>query len=310
MQLPGFRVARLPATLEGLGTATAIIIAKGVAMTTALTRITTPEEAELARYLAQVERLTADVAARETELETLADHLARFQAAYHARVGNVLVEADRLGLAADELRRRTALLRDDPRAAPETIAARVHEELRQAREEAEEAARTSARFAAADAETLRQPHLTGEEQAELVQLFRQLAKRHHPDLGRNERENQARTQVMQQVTAAFHARDLPSLRRLAAAPDIEDTSLPRPSIGERLVWAIRTVAQLTAQRESLDIQLHQLRASSMGVLWTKEQQGEEVLNRLRADAERQLAQAKQDLQAAETAYQQVVRGRP
>ncbi len=56
---------------------------------------------------------------------------------------------------------------------------------------------------------------------ELRALFRELAKRFHPDLVRDPEEKQRREEVMTQVSQAYAAKDIEALRKLSRRPDLE-----------------------------------------------------------------------------------------
>jgi hypothetical protein len=59
------------------------------------------------------------------------------------------------------------------------------------------------------------PHL----EEKIRKLFRELAKRFHPDLTSNEKEKEWRAQIMTQVNMAYAQRDLKALQALADQPD-------------------------------------------------------------------------------------------
>ena len=68
------------------------------------------------------------------------------------------------------------------------------------------------------AETPR-PALAAEQQAALKQLYRQLARRFHPDLALEEADRAYRTDLMMDINAAYAAGDMAALERLADEPD-------------------------------------------------------------------------------------------
>lgn len=63
------------------------------------------------------------------------------------------------------------------------------------------------------------PDLSPRVEADLKQLYRQLARRFHPDLGRTPEEREERTQLMMRINAAYHAGDLAALQQLDTLPD-------------------------------------------------------------------------------------------
>ena len=80
------------------------------------------------------------------------------------------------------------------------------------------------------------PALAAEQQAALKQLYRQLARRFHPDLALEEADRAYRTDLMMAINAAYAAGDMAALERLAAEPD----NAPRaPHTDEELAAALQ-----------------------------------------------------------------------
>src|SRR5215203_5915093 len=104
-------------------------------MDQALVRSESPEEREYARYLGEIELRRQLVAAKRTDVETLKDALGRFEAEYHARVGELFVELDRVKLAIEEYERRIWLLQSQPDQHPDDIEREVNESFSARREE-------------------------------------------------------------------------------------------------------------------------------------------------------------------------------
>jgi len=74
----------------------------------------------------------------------------------------------------------------------------------------------------------RQPPVTNPETLQQLRaLFRQLAKRFHPDLSRDPKEKQRRQHIMSQVNQAYTACDLQALQTLAQRPDVPSASAPQ-----------------------------------------------------------------------------------
>ena len=62
-------------------------------------------------------------------------------------------------------------------------------------------------------------NLNQAEEANLKQLYRQLARRFHPDLGKSPEEREERTQIMMRINAAYQAGDLDALLEIQDMPD-------------------------------------------------------------------------------------------
>ena len=275
---------------------TCIPSVNGEPVTSALTKTISPEERELNRYLLVIEGKRREIAELEADLQSLKEDLARFNAEYHVRVGALFVERDRLELEEAEYRRLIELLTSDPDATEADIHHRVHQEFRQQRERVHQDEQNSERFQQQRDQFQREPELSDDAVAELKRLFRELAKRFHPDLAKTEAEQADRTRIMQQVNAAFHARDLAALRELTTGQDVDDQAFATFSIADKLVWAIREIARLDTLQQKLTVTYHELRASSLSVLWLEQQRGGNPLDRLETEAKQQIkiAQAKRD----------------
>lgn len=84
--------------------------------------------------------------------------------------------------------------------------------------------------------------------AELKRLYRLLAKRLHPDLSTDPVEKERRAGLMAEVNAAYAARDLPALRRLARLSEDAAPPAPPPAPPTRA----ETLAALRAEIDRLD----------------------------------------------------------
>ena len=80
------------------------------------------------------------------------------------------------------------------------------------------------------------PVLAAEQQATLKQLYRQLARRFHPDLALDEADRAYRTDLMMAINAAYAAGDMATLQRLADEPD---TAPRTPHSDEELAAALQ-----------------------------------------------------------------------
>jgi hypothetical protein len=278
-------------------------------MAEVLVRASTPEERELARYLVQIEVRHRQVAELEAELESLKLELGFFEAEYHARVGTLFVELDRIRLAIEEYDRRIAGLTSRPDADPADVEREVHSEFSRRHEEVRNEEEETRRFEEIHHADRARPQLDGTEEDEAKRLFRELAKRFHPDLARTIEERHKREQVMRRVNEAFRARNLDMLRALMQADEIEDSVFEARSIGEKLIWAIREVARLETVAEGLLAELDRCRATEAYHLWQRQEAGETVLETLASDISREIACEQDHLAALESTYRGILEAR-
>ncbi len=275
-------------------------------MSQALERIVSPEEREYGRYVVQIEQRKQRAAELQADLAALTDAVAAFHAAYHARAGRLFVELDRAVLAIDEYERRISRLSAAPDADPATIEAEIRAAFAEQR----------GRVDADDAETRRQEHLHererqrpelgAEAEFEAKRLYRELAKRFHPDLARSDEERAARALAMQRVNAAFHDRSLDGLQALAREAEITDPAFDARSIGEKLVWAIREVARLDDLIAAIESELAAVRAGETHALWRRQEDGEPVIELIAADVSAELTGKRDLLAELISTYRQII----
>ena len=105
------------------------------------------------------------------------------------------------------------------------------------------------RKAAGQSKKAKNPRL----EEKIRKLFRELAKRFHPDLTSDEKEKEWRAQIMTQVNMAYAKRDLKALQALAEQPD-----RPAPSIAQSRQDEVN---MLKAELIRLDSVIAELKAS-------------------------------------------------
>ena len=140
-------------------------------------------------------------------------------------------------------------------------------------------------------------------------LYRDLAKRFHPDLARSEEERAERARTMQRVNAVFQERDLAALRSLTRESEFTDPAFEAKLIGEKLVWAIREVARLDDLIAAIEEDLVAIRATDTYALWQRQRDGEAVIENLSADISSELSQKRDLLAELIATYRQLVEQR-
>jgi Skp family chaperone for outer membrane proteins len=272
------------------------------AVTHAVDRVQPPEEREYARYLLEIETRKRRIADLQAELASLKLALGRFEAEYHARVGVLFVELDRVRLAIDEYERRIAWLQTHPDADPNDVEDQIRAEFQSRHEEIHSEEEETRRYERAYQRDQERPKLAAAAEQSIKQLYRDLAKRYHPDLARTDEERHHRETIMQRVNTAFSARDVDALRDLMREAEVTDESFERRSMGEKLVWAIREVARLDEVIVGLEKELAAVRGSETHQLWHRQENGESVLERLETDLKRDLEEIRDRLAALITTY--------
>ena len=140
--------------------------------------------------------------------------------------------------------------------------------------------------------------------AELKRLYRLLAKRLHPDLTTDPIEKERRAGLMAEVNAAYAARDLPTLRRLAETPDAaaEPAPPPRPPTRAETLAALRAeIERLDALALDLEQQLDTLAATPAVQLKLEatfaRRAGRDLMAEMAADLQADIRRAEAELAA-------------
>lgn len=183
-----------------------------------------PEEIELNKKRAVLERLADRLADREEEMADLRGELQRFEARYTMEVGRLYAEQDDIDaqIAEEEVK----LVPDD-----EEIKKRAEELRRRAEESAARAAREL-------------EEENWEPTAEAKKAYHNLARSIHPDLALDAAEKEKRHGLMAQLNEAYSSGNQKALNKLVDdyrnSPDL----VRGDSIGDDLVRVIRQISQV------------------------------------------------------------------
>lgn len=136
------------------------------------------------------------------------------------------------------------------------------------------------------------------EQSELKALYRELAKRFHPDLTTDAEEKEWREEMMAAVNAAYEGQDLNALLELQQRPDRPPQKLPR-SREEILAEMAAEVLRLDQLIAKLNRQLDELSSSTLVQIQLDvsmaRQSGQDLLGQIAKDLELEIAQARAEL---------------
>lgn len=277
----------------------------GGSLAQSIVKSQTPEEREYARYLGEIEMRKRRVAELQTELELLKEDLGRFDAEYHVRVGTLFVELDTIQLSISEYEFRIARLLADLDIPNDELEQETRSRFSDQRDEIHHDEEKTRRYQHAFHEDRQRPKLDDATETALKSLYRELAKRFHPDLARTELERQQLEVVMKRINAAFHERDVNSLQSLKNEAEIEDASFESRSIGEKLVWAIREMSRLDDLIVTITSEIATLQTSDLASLWQRHQAGEGVLEQLERDLNRRIDNRCQTLQQLVGEFQEL-----
>jgi hypothetical protein len=238
-----------------------------------------PEEAELENKKADLAQLETELAEWELHLTTLRTQLMAFEGRYLRTVGVLYSELDE-------------------------IQARIAERLAES-EGTEQARRTAARARQQAYESSGAAHGEAAKAGdfvptqELKNLYREVAKRIHPDLTSDAADRAKRQELMSQANRAYEEGDETTLRQILDHYESSPETVQGEGIGVELIRIIRRITQVKNRlaeieaeiRHLVESELHQLKVSAH----EKQLEGRDLLAEMAAGVRRRIAQARDQL---------------
>lgn len=229
-----------------------------------------PEEQRLEEQIAQTEARWVDA---EVEVETLRVELDNFALVHHQRLGPMYVRLDELdALIAEATAARTGDPEDIRRAFEARNVVEPMPDLEAFFAEADAAARGES-DGGAEGEGPEQPVIPQAPQRirpdkEAQRLYRDLARRAHPDLAQDPAEQELRGAFIARVNEAYARGDVLALAALAEewAGETGDSGAPAGGTPERLAWLRQRLDWLTARLRRIEETRAELVDSPMGQL--------------------------------------------
>jgi len=253
----------------------------------------------------QLTRLRAAVTEAQNKLieaeAELADRLAEinaFEFEFEARVGHLI---DNLDALETEIQRYTERI--------ETI--RNREVFGQAHIPIDRQYRRTWEAPPRSAPTPPPKPLDPASEAEVKRLYRQLARRFHPDLARDEADRARRTEKMAAINDAYTARSLVELAALAQEPDTSIDTGPRSGQTEaQLIQALENELERCRQRrQEIEKELRSLRFRPSVELSLEvkaaRRQGRDLLAEMTAELEQKIARKTVERDMLKTQFDQL-----
>ena len=245
-------------------------------------RVQSPEELELERKKKELAALQADLVEEELRLSTLQAELAAFRTEYLRVVGVRYAELD--GLKARIAEARAAR-------APADSAA--HAAAAEARTAADDSA-AEAHGRASD-----EPVAPFDPPGELKTLYRNAARRLHPDLAATDDDRARRHEWMTKANEAYQRGDAETLAALVSEWDASPESVSGTGIASDLVRVIRQIDQVRRRLDSIARTIRKLEESDLYALHrkckTRADAGGNLLEEMAAALDARIATARQEL---------------
>jgi hypothetical protein len=245
-------------------------------MASNLTRRQTPEERELAAKKADLAALETQLAQRELDVATVRVELHAFEQRYLRVVGVKFAEIDDLeAQIAEALNRRTP--------SDETTRQRAED----ARAKATESAAATGAIELAHPEDFKPSD-------DLKRLYREIAKRIHPDLATDDAERAKRNRLMAEVNRAYADGDEARLRAILDEWETSPDAVTGDGVGAELVRTIRKIHQVQARLAAIEIEIATLNGSEVALLKARaaseQMNGRDVLTQMAEQLDEQIAQ--------------------
>jgi hypothetical protein len=240
-----------------------------------------PEEEELLRKREELAAVRADLAERELELVDFRGQLAAFEGGYLREVGTLYAELDDWKARISELRARF-----DPSPTANARAEETREQARQAYDEAHGAESESRNFTPSP---------------ELRRLYREVARRVHPDFATDPADRERRTRFMAEANRAYVAGDAEALRRILDEFQDGADAVEGEGIGAELIRIIRQISLAKERLAVIERELAALRESEIALLKKqseeREQEGRDLLAELATAVREKIELARKEYEA-------------
>jgi hypothetical protein len=246
-----------------------------------------PEERELERKREEQAAIETELAERELRSANLRAELGAFERQYLHRVGLRYAELDELKAQISERLSET------------------HPDNERARKTARESrARADETKFTAGAQQDEEPRAF-ESSPEMKRLYRDVAKRIHPDLT-SERSDRARRQIlMAEANAAYERGDEAKLIHILTEYESSPEAVQGEGAGAELVRVIRRISQARSRLGEIEAEMQELLRSDLYQLrWRVEEaqkHGRDVLREMTEKVEEQIGQARRRLEARDLA---------
>jgi hypothetical protein len=244
-----------------------------------------PEEQELARKRGEQAAIESELAERELRSANLRAELGAFERQYLHHVGSRYAELDELKAAVAE-----RLAQAQP------ANARAQQTAREARMRAAETQSTAGEKSEATPRAF-------ESSPEMKRLYREVAKRVHPDLTSDRADRAKRQQLMAEANEAYERGDETKLRKIFTEYEWSAEAVQGEGPGAELIRVIRRISQARGRLAEIEAELQELLRSDLYQLKVRldeaQRHGRDVLKEMVQKVEDQIAQAKRRLENPE-----------
>jgi hypothetical protein len=241
-----------------------------------------PEDHELARKREEQAAIETELADCELRAANLRAELGAFERQYLHFVGSRYAELDELNAQVAE-----QIAKSQP----------GNERAQKSAREARARAASTKSTAGEKSESAPKPFHAS---AELKRLYRDVARRIHPDLTSDRDDRTKRQELMAQANEAYERGDEGMLTKVITAYECSPEAVKGAGAGADLIRVIRRISQAQSRLSEIEAELQGLLRSDLNQLKTRvdqaEQHGCDVLGEIVAKVDEQVVQAKRRLE--------------
>jgi hypothetical protein len=237
-----------------------------------------PEEDELRTKRLELELIEKELVEKELQLAGLRAELAEFERLYLQIVGVLYAELDEIEARIAELIAHQNPLNPD------------------AQNTAREARRKAAESHSAVGELALQVAKNFRPSPELKNLYREVARRIHPDLATNEADRARRQRFMAQANRAYEEGDEARLKAILEEYESSPEAVVGEGIGAELVRVIRKIAQVKRRLGEIDEEMERVTTSELAQLKSQvdkaTKEGRDLLQEMAESVRAEISKAK------------------
>jgi hypothetical protein len=248
-------------------------------MTTDIASTGKPEEEELTKKQAELSQLEGELAERELRFATLQGEVGAFERRYVKTVGVLYAELDEINARLTE------------RLATKSGSEQAKRVAKQARQQADESRAT------VYSRSIEAQDFTPSQ--ELKSLYREVAKRIHPDLASEPEDRAKREELMAKANQAYQEGDAALLRIILEEYESSPESVQGGGVAADLVRVIRKIKQVKIRLSHIEQETQKLLDSDIAKLKVKaeelEKERRNLLNELANRVREQIAASRRRL---------------
>ena len=206
-----------------------------------------PEEIEYEKKLSELDALEDQLAQLELKFQNISYELKEFELKYLQTVGVRFARLDEI---------KSKIIEVLSQLNPEDL--NLKEEVDKVRTTAQESAQ-----AVGEAQEEIKSHQPITHNDSIKSLYRELAKKFHPDLAIDDEEREKRTRYMIEINEAYQNGDENRLKRILSEYEVSPDSVMGEGIGAELVRLIRKISQVQKRINEIILELEQIKQTEI-----------------------------------------------